>query len=180
MKLFGLCLLVALFYSCGRDPLVDRATALPWTQTTAGVRVRSEFPLMEATKDAIDRSLAAKGAEARCLNYVNELEPRSYSVAVLKADGIRDGVPVLKFVTDEYRGTQWDQGGFVYVGGFYNSNEDIIVIPEQTDLAALERIVGYEAEHRILLKNDRAAYERTRIHGPTTGHPLIQCVRSKR
>lgn len=131
---------------------------------------------------AIRDGLIATFNKAKCLGwtyYISESDLRKYTVAVIKADEIREGIPVFRLKNDDYKGSEFDAGdGYIYAAGLcLDSSKRFIVIPEHRgDVERLKTVVSYEAEHIAAFFNDFDLYNRTKVHGENNGHPFLpQC-----
>ena len=76
----------------------------------------------------------------------------------------------------QYAGTDYDQGGYIYVAGMVISNNPLsFAIAEHTkDFNRVRDVVRYEGEHLVLYHNDRQRYMQTRDHSKGGAHPILQ------
>lgn len=168
MKTQILLLLILVICGC-HSQLKERADAITgYSVTAGGVRVRSETPVTESIKDAIEQGLNAKIRDAVCRGYKSHLDLKEYEVAILQAADERFGVPVLRFFTADYIDTEYDHvdesgAHFIYVGGRYEDGMIIVPSHRVDQLGMLATAVGNEAEHKI----------RGDVDGKTHNHPLI-------
>lgn len=160
-----LLILFALLYSCG-----DGGGG----STTRGLTIKADsgVTVLPAHRAAMERGLNEAFARARCSGHTDGLNVGEFTVVIKQ--GLKDsaGNPALKIPCGSYCGTEWDKGGYILIAGQVVSDE--IVIPEHgEEFDHLATIVGYEAEHLILKRNDMAEYNRTKIHKAGAGHPII-------
>lgn len=155
MKYFAL--LFMFLSTCGVSPLQERVDALPFTLSPSGVRLKREASVNTSKALQIEDALAEVGKRARCKGYTHDLEIKSYTVAVIKPDEVRNGVGVIKLSNNLSD----------YIAGVYFEADDVLVVVDQPDLTD---VVMHEANHRVLARNDRAEFERTSVH--TFGVPF--------
>lgn len=117
--------------------------------------------------------------KARCRAYQRALSLSDYIVAIVKGEPDSDGNPCYRIPAGVYAGTVYDKGGYILVAGqMLTVGEpygNIIVIPEHNgqNLDHLALVAEFEAEHVVLAYNDPDEFERTKVHGDGTGHPII-------
>ncbi len=86
--------------------------------------------------------------------------------------------------TNEYFNSEWDMmkgstKGIHYVlaaGQMLGADfqlGDMILIPSATDLTFIQNICDFEWEHCALAHYDGEEFDRTKVHGSGTGHPII-------
>lgn len=150
------------------------------TTTRLGVTVFARTMPRVELLDAIDRGFAELFAVAQRHGYRSRLSFSDYTVFVGRADRTRDSSgqysPDIAVPAQQYAGSDYDQGGFIYAAGMVLAfNPGAFVIAEHDrDLARVSNVVRYEGEHLILYYNDRALYERTADHSRGGGHPILQ------
>src|SRR6266404_4505187 len=150
------------------------------TMTPQGVTVFARtVPRAELLK-AIDRGFADLFAVAERHGYHNRMRFADYTVFIARADRVKDSrgqySPDIAIPAQQYAGTDYDQGGFIYAAGLVLAfNPCALVIAEHDrDLGRVSNVVRFEGEHLILYYNDRALYERTADHSRGGGHPILQ------
>lgn len=130
--------------------------------------------------EAIDDGLADLLAVARKNGYRRMLSPSNYTIFIAKADRQKnsEGVysPDIAIGAAQYAGTDYDQGGYIYVAGMVISNNPLtFAIAEHTkDFNRVRDVVRYEGEHLVLYHNDRQRYMLTRDHSKGGSHPILQ------
>ena len=147
-------------------------------KTPSGVTIRHE--------KGVEVSVDAQRAIENGLRYTQRkvfakygrcLSPADYIVAIVKGEPDSDGNPCYRLPVGEYKGTEFDKGGYILVAGQVISvgqDANIIALPEHRDrFDHLYLVAGYEAEHVELAWFDGDEYERTKYHGSGVGHPII-------
>jgi hypothetical protein len=161
MKILLFTLLAAFLLKCGGEG-----------GTTGGVRLTGE-PVSHSQKVAVENGLLTAFEKARCRGYSKNLELSDYTVRFMVGGIDSDGNPALKIPCGDYCGTTWDKGGFILIAGMVQDGEIVLPVHNDMTLPHLAQITEYEAEHIILKANDKREYERTKVHGYGTGHPII-------
>lgn len=151
-----------------------------WVENGASVSVEEKTAIEEGLNEVFNR--------ARLRNYSAPLTLPEYTVAIMgnSERAPESGIWCYRLPAGAYAGTPWDLGGYILAAGatvFYSldnpSEGNVMAIPDhkQThtpeDLANLSRVVAYEAEHIILRHSDFPLWQATKVHTPTTGHPLF-------
>jgi hypothetical protein len=150
------------------------------TSTPGGVNVFARTIPRRDVLEAIDRGFAELFAVARRHGYRNRLSFDDYTVFIGRADRTKDSrgqySPDIAVPAQQYAGSYYDQGGFIYAAGMVLAfNPSAFVIAEHgRDLWRISNVVRYEGEHIILYYNDRALYEKTADHSRGGGHPILQ------
>lgn len=150
------------------------------TSTPGGVNVLARTIPRRDVLGAIDRGFAELFAIARRHGYRNRLSFNDYTVFIGRADRTTDSrgqySPDIAVPAQQYAGSYYDQGGFIYAAGMVLAfNPSAFVIAEHNrDLWRVSNVVRYEGEHIILYYNDRALYEKTADHSRGGGHPILQ------
>jgi hypothetical protein len=150
------------------------------TTTPLGVTVFARTMPRTELLDAIDRGFADLFAVAQRHGYRNRLRFEDYTVFIGRADRTKDSSgqysPDIAVPAQQYAGSDYDQGGFIYAAGMVLAfNPCAFVIAEHDrDLGRVSNVVRYEGEHLILYYNDRSLYERTADHSRGGGHPILQ------
>ncbi len=148
--------------------------------TPRGVTVLARISPSREMLNAIDSGLADLFAVAQRHGYHNRMKFENYTVFIARADRLKDSQgqysPDIAVPAQQYAGTDYDQGGFIYAAGMVLAfNPCTFVIAEHDrDLARVSNVVRFEGEHLILYYNDRALYERTADHSRGGGHPILQ------
>jgi hypothetical protein len=130
--------------------------------------------------NAIDRGFVDLFAVAQRHGYRNRLRFDDYTVFIGRADRTQDSKgqysPDIAVPAQQYAGSDYDQGGFIYAAGMVLAfNPCAFVIAEHDrDLSRVSNVVRFEGEHLVLYYNDRALYERTADHSRGGGHPILQ------
>lgn len=150
-------------------------------KTPKGARVYSYKKVTQVTLKAIDNGLDALFAIARKHNYFSHLNYADYAVYIARADRQKnaDGnySPAIAIAPNQYAGSVYDQGGFIYVAGMViadNPSAFLIVDYNEKNLNQTSDIVRYEGEHIILYFNDRRLFNQTADHSKGGGHPILQ------
>ena len=129
---------------------------------------------------AIDKGLTDLFAVSRKNGYNKRLNYSDYSIFIGKADRLKDSQgqysPDIAVAANQYAGSVYDQGGFIYAAGMVISNDPCsFVIAEHTkDFDRISNVVRYEGEHLVLYHNDRRRYAATADHSKGGGHPILQ------
>ena len=150
------------------------------TTTPEGVTVFARTMPRADLLNAIDRGFADLFAVAERHGYHNRMRFADYTVFIGRADRIKDSQgqysPDIAVPAQQYAGTDYDQGGFIYAAGMVLAfNPCALVIAEHDrDLGRVSNVVRFEGEHLILYYNDRALYERTADHSRGGGHPILR------
>jgi hypothetical protein len=129
--------------------------------------------------NAIDKGLSELFAVARKNRYTRRLNYSEYSIYIANADRTKDAngkySPDFAIPADQYAGTDFDQGGFIYAAGMVLAYSPMaFIVAEHTrDLDRLANVVRYEGEHLVLFHNDRRRYEATKDHSRGGAHPIL-------
>ena len=173
-------------YRSANPALVSRAEQVTGdhfplvTSTPRGVTVLARVMPRAEVLNAIDRGLAELFEVARRHGYRNRLSFGDYTVFIARADRTRDSrgqySPDIAVPAQQYAGSDYDQGGFIYAAGMVLAfNPSAFVVAEHDhDLGRISNVVRYEGEHIVLYYNDRPLYERTADHSRGGGHPILQ------
>jgi len=150
------------------------------TTTPRGVTVLARtMPRVDLLR-AIDSGLADLFAVAQRHGYRNRMRFDDYTIFIGRADRMKDSKgqysPDISVPAQQYAGSDYDQGGFIYAAGMVLAfNPCAFVIAEHDrDLWRVSNVVRFEGEHLILYYNDRALYEKTADHSRGGGHPILQ------
>jgi hypothetical protein len=130
--------------------------------------------------NAIDDGFAELFNVAQRHGYRNRMRFQDYTVFIARADRSKDSQgqysPDIAVPAQQYAGTDYDQGGFIYAAGMVLAfNPSAFVIAEHDrDLSRVSNVVRFEGEHLILYYNDQALYQRTADHSRGGAHPILQ------
>ena len=156
----------------------DRFTYFAETPRGAHVAARTR-PRAEWLR-AIDQGLTDLFAVARRHGYTARLNYGDYTVFIARADRTRDGTgaysPDVAYGAPTYRGSIYDQGGYIYAAGMSFSFEPcaLVVAEHDRDFQRMADVVRYEGEHLVLYHNDRRLFQATADHSRGGGHPILQ------
>jgi hypothetical protein len=166
--------------------LINEATRITkdefpvFTTTPSGARVYAVKQPNAKMLDAIDTGLTDLFALARKNNYRKRLNYSDYTIFIAKADRTQNFnkqySPDIAVPANQYAGTEYDNGGFIYAAGMVMAyNPCAFIIAEHTkDYQRVSNVVSYEGEHLVLYHNDRKRYNETADHSQGGGHPILQ------
>lgn len=149
-------------------------------QTRKGAMVYAVRQPSAAMLDAIDQGLTDLFAVARKNGYGRRLNYTDYSVFISNADRQKDAdgnySPGIAVGAAQYAGTEYDKGGYIYVGGMVIARNPMafLIVEHTSDLSRVSDLVRYEGEHLVLYHNDRRRYEATKDHSRGGGHPILR------
>lgn len=150
------------------------------TRTSKGANVYAVNKPSAAVLNAVDKGLADLFAVAKKNNYRKRLNYSDYSIFIGKADRTKDSAgqysPDIAVNAGQYRGSVYDQGGYIYAAGMVISNEPaaFVFAEHAKDFSRISNIVRYEGEHIVLYHNDRRRWSETADHSNGGGHPILQ------
>ena len=151
-----------------------------FTTTPKGARVYAVNQPKSKMLNAIDTGLTDLFALARKNNYLKRLNYSDYTIFIAKADRTQDFnkqySPDIAVPANQYAGSVYDKGGFVYAAGMvmaYNPCA-FIIAEHDKEFQRVSDVVRYEGEHLILYHNDRKRYNETADHSQGGGHPILQ------
>jgi hypothetical protein len=156
----------------------DRFTLV--TSTPRGVVVLSRATPQVDMLNAIDQGFSDLFAVAQRHGYRNRMRFSDYTVFIARADRTKDSQgqysPDIALPAQQYAGTYYDQGGFIYAAGMVLAfNPCAFVIAEhERGFSRVSNVVRFEGEHLILYYNDRELYQKTADHSRGGGHPILQ------
>lgn len=149
------------------------------TTTPSGAIVYAVKQPSRATLQAIDDGLDDLFALAQKNNYRSRLNYSDYTIFIARADRNKDSAgnysPDIAVGANQYAGSIYDQGGYVYAAGMvigYNPSAFMIAEHER-NLQRVTDVVRYEGEHIVLYHNDRRKYRETADHSKGGGHPIL-------
>ena len=151
-----------------------------FTQTPKGARIYAVNQPNSKMLNAIDTGLTNLFAVAKKHNYTKRTNYSDYTIFIGKADRTQDFYkqysPDIAVPANQYAGTVYDKGGFIYAAGMVMAyNPCAFIIAEHTkDYQRVSNVVGYEGEHLILYHNDRKLYNKTADHSQGGSHPILQ------
>lgn len=149
-------------------------------ETPRGAHVIARTPPPAEALRAIDQGLTDLFAVARKHGYRARLNYSDYTIFIAKPDRTRDSTgaysPDVAYVAPGYRGSIFDQGGYIYAAGMTFSFEPcaLVVAEHDRDFQHLANVVRYEGEHLVLYHNDRRLFNETADHSRGGGHPILQ------
>ena len=149
------------------------------TRTPNGATVYAVRQPSRAILQAIDDGFDDLFALARKNNYRSRLNYSDYTIFIARADRNKDSAgnysPDIAVAANQYAGSVYDQGGYVYAAGMvvgYNPSAFMIAEHER-NLQRITDVVRYEGEHIVLYHNDRRKYRQTADHSKGGGHPIL-------
>ena len=155
----------------------DRFTVA--TTTPRGVTVVARVTPRPEVLRAIDNGFADLFAAAARRGYRSRLNFNDYTVFIGRADRTRDSggqySPDIAVGAGQYRGSVYDQGGYVFAAGMVlaNSPAAFVIAEHERDWQRITNVVRYEGEHLILYHNDRRLYSQTADHSRGGSHPIF-------
>ncbi|MFZ0750691.1 MAG: hypothetical protein WAM70_15110, partial [Pyrinomonadaceae bacterium] len=126
----------------------DRFTVA--TTTPRGVTVVARVTPRPEVLRAIDSGFADLFAAAARRGYRSRLNFRDYTVFIGRADRTRDSSgqysPDIAVVAGQYRGSVYDQGGYVFAAGMVLSNSPLafVIAEHERDWQRISNVVRYE------------------------------------
>ena len=156
----------------------DRFTVA--ARTSRGASVYALNRPSTAVLTAIDQGLTDLFAVARKNGYRSRLNYTDYTIYIARADRTKDSAgqysPDFAIGADQYAGSIYDQGGFIYAAGMVLAYTpcSFIIAEHAKDLDRVSNVVRYEGEHIVLYHNDRSRYNATADHSKGGGHPILQ------
>lgn len=150
------------------------------TITSNGTKVFAVNKPSSRMLNAIDKGLEDLFAIARKNNYRNRLNFSDYTIFIANSDRTKNSAgqysPDIAVPLNQYAGSIYDQGGFVYAAGIVVAhNPSAFMIAEHgRDFQRVSDVVRYEGEHLVLYHNDRRLYQQTADHSRGGGHPILK------
>jgi hypothetical protein len=151
-----------------------------YTDTPRGAHVISRVRPRAEWLRAVDDGLTDLFAVARKHGYRAQLDYTDYVIFIARPDRTRDSAgaysPDVAYVAPGYRGSIYDQGGYIYAAGMTFSFEPnaLIIAEHERDFQRMANVVRYEGEHLVLYHNDRRLFQQTADHSRGGGHPILQ------
>jgi hypothetical protein len=151
-----------------------------FVKTPRGANVFARVTPRPDVLRAIDNGLTELFTIAHRKGYGARLGHSSYMIFIARADRTRDSSgaysPDIAVTANQYAGSVYDQGGYIYAAGMVMEfNHCVFIIAEHDrDLQRISNVVRYEGEHLILYHNDRSLYGRTADHSKGGSHPILQ------
>lgn len=150
-------------------------------QTPRGARVLAVSEPGRYTLEAVDQGLTTLFDVARRRGYKARLRYQDYVIFIARPDRTKNGAgdysPDIALPANQYGGSVYDQGGFIYAAGFvvaYTPCALIVAEHEVKDLKRLADVVRFEGEHIVLYHNDTNLYRKTADHSSGGGHPILK------
>jgi len=171
-----------LFTACPEKSVADRVKDTEKRVLPSGLNlwVEKDANVSPVEIAAIERGMNEAAVRAKAKGY-NPLLLNTYAVVVF-GNTVKgaNGAYYYKIPSKgtEYENTPVDYNGYLHVSGQYLENRGdyhVIILPDYNDdnLNFLADVAGFEREHPILKFSNLPEYNRTRIHSPTTFHPLF-------
>ena len=151
-----------------------------YVRTPRGANVFARVAPRPEVLRAIDNGLTELFNIARRHGYGAKLGHIYYTIFIARADRTKDSSgaysPDIAVAANQYAGSVYDQGGYVYAAGMVMEfRHSVFIIAEHDrDLQRVSNVVRYEGEHLILYHNDRPLYNRTADHSRGGSHPILQ------
>ncbi len=129
--------------------------------------------------NAIDQGLQDLFDVAEKNGYRKRLNFSDYTIFIGRADRTADFYknysPDIAVNANQYAGSIYDQGGYIYAAGIVVAyNPCAFMVAEHTrDFNRVAEVVRYEGEHLVLYHNDRRRYRETADHSKGGGHPIL-------
>jgi hypothetical protein len=148
-------------------------------RTSKGATVYGVSKPNSAMLKAIDKGLDNLFIIARKNGYNARLRYSDYTIFIAKPDRLTDSdgnyIPNFKIPVNQYAGSDYDKGGFMYAAGMViGYNPSAFLIAENTKkLEQVSEVVRYEGEHIVLYHNDRKRYNETADHSKGGAHPIL-------
>lgn len=149
-------------------------------RTPRGARIYAVNRPSGSMLNAIDKGLAELFAVARKNGYNRRLRFSDYSIYIARADRTEDKSgnysPDIAVSAAQYAGTDYDQGGYIYVAGIVVAFEPMVfmIAEHARELERVANAVRFEGEHLVLYHNDRPRFHETADHSQGGGHPILQ------
>jgi hypothetical protein len=151
-----------------------------FVKTPRGANVFARVAPRPEVLRAIDDGLTELFNIASRHGYRARLGHAYYTVFIARADRTKDSSgaysPDIAVAANQYAGSVYDQGGYVYAAGMVMEFSQCVFIIAEHDrnLQRVSNVVRYEGEHLILYHNDRQLYGRTADHSRGGSHPILQ------
>ncbi|MFT3742738.1 MAG: hypothetical protein QM785_00460 [Pyrinomonadaceae bacterium] len=150
------------------------------TKTPKGAAIYAVNKPSATVLNAIDKGLTDLFAVARKNGYRTRLNYSDYTIYIAKADRTKNAAgeysPDFAVGAQQYAGSVYDQGGYIYAAGMVLSNSPsaFVIAEHQSKFERISDVVRYEGEHIVLYHNDRRRYNATADHSKGGGHPILQ------
>ncbi|MGI8544907.1 MAG: hypothetical protein ACR2MD_15720 [Aridibacter sp.] len=129
---------------------------------------------------AIDKGFGSLINIAQKNGYYRNTNYSEYTVYIAESDRTKDSSgnysPDIAIGAAQYKGTEYDQGGYIYVAGMvvaFNPNA-FVIAEHQRNFQRVSDVVRYEGEHLVLYHNDRNLYRQTADHSKGGRHPILK------
>jgi hypothetical protein len=149
-------------------------------RTPRGATVYAVNQPNAAMLNTIDAGLTDLFNVARKNGYRRGLSYGNYTIFIARPDRLQDSAgnysPDIAVGAAQYRGSVYDQGGFIYAAGMVVtfSPGSFLVAEHTRNLDRVRDIVRFEGEHIVLYNNDRQRFAQTQDHSRGGGHPILQ------
>lgn len=150
------------------------------TKTPKGAKVYAVNQPKREYLYAIDKGLNDLFAVAKKNKYKQKLKHKDYVIFICKADRQTDSdgnyIPNFSIPVNQYAGTDYDKGGFMYAAGMVIANNPLafMIAENEKQLNQVSEVVRFEGEHLVLYHNDRKRYDETADHSKGGGHPILK------
>lgn len=152
------------------------------SRTPKGVKIFSVKKPGSQMITAIDRGFDDLFAISKKTQYKyrKRLRHQDYTVYISRPDRLKNKAgmysPDLAIAANQYAGTKYDKGGFIYAAGMVVAfHPCAFIIPEHTkDFKRVANVVRYEGEHLVLYHNNRQFFNQTADHSKGGGHPILK------
>lgn len=150
------------------------------TKTKKGAKVYAVNQPPKEYLTAIDKGLNDLFAVAKKNKYKQKLKHKDYVIFICKADRQTDSdgnyIPNFSIPVNQYVGTDYDKGGFMYAAGMIIANNPLafMIAENEKQLNQVSEVVRFEGEHLVLYHNDRKRYDETADHSKGGGHPILK------
>lgn len=153
----------------------------PFTaKTKKGAVVFSVEKPKQEMLNAIDKGLEDLFKIAKKNNYNSKTKHTEYVIFIANADREKDSagnyVPNFAIPVQQYAGTDYDKGGYMYAAGMVLWAEPcaFMIAKHTKKFENVSEVVRFEGEHLILYHNDRKRYNETADHSKGGSHPILQ------
>jgi hypothetical protein len=149
-------------------------------KTKKGAKVFGVKKPSKEMLNSIDKGLTNLFAVASKNGFNKRLNYSDYTVFIANPDRLTDSdgnyIPNFKVPLNQYKGSDYDKGGFMYAAGIvmgYNPCA-FMIAENKKKLVQVSDVVRYEGEHIVLYHNDRKRYNETADHSKGGSHPILQ------
>lgn len=153
----------------------------PFTaKTKKGAMIFANEKPHQEMLNAIDKGLDDLFAIAKKYNYNSRTKHSEYVIFIAKPDRLNDSsgnyVPNFAIPVQQYAGTDYDKGGYMYAAGMvlWATPCAFMIAKHDKKFEQVSEVVRFEGEHLILYHNDRKRYNETADHSKGGSHPILQ------